>query len=189
MDWTGGPSNPSIRAGHLPASSLINRLSTSVTSCPFPCAPDYCRRHHPPLPVCLSVTLPFVPIYLPLPAVCLVENRRLAPSLPCPLHPSEDTRKQSLRTHPRISSRDHPAPSVARPSLQRKPTTESEHTATRSSAASPPHITMAESSSADAGETRPTSGRLPRLIGSCYTRIASVVDLFARLVLILPSFP
>lgn len=83
MDWTGGPSNPSIRAGHLPASSLINRLSTSVTSCPFPCAPDCCRRHHPPLPVCLSVILPFVPIYLPLPAVCLAENRRLLPS---PVH-------------------------------------------------------------------------------------------------------
>lgn len=81
-----GPSNPSIRAGHLPASSLINRLSTSVLRHFVPVslrARLLSTDKQPPLPVCLSVFLPFVPTYLPLPAVCLAENRRLVPS---PVH-------------------------------------------------------------------------------------------------------
>lgn len=126
-------------------------------------------------PYCLFVSLS--PIYsnLPASASCLSGREPPPCPLPCPLHPSEDTRKQPSRTqHPRISNRDHTAPSVARPSSRRNPNTESEYTATRSSAASPPHTTMAESSSADAGETQPTSGRLLCLRRSRYMRAASL---------------
>lgn len=81
MDWTGGPSNPSIRAGHLPASSLINnsplrhfvpvslraRLLSTSTS----------------LPVCLSVILPFDSNLLAS-ASCL--SGREPPPAPSPVH-------------------------------------------------------------------------------------------------------
>lgn len=192
MDWTGGPSNPSIRAGHLPASSLINQLSTSVTSslrARFPARPTAVDRQ-PTSPSCLFVSHSPVCSNLPASASHLSGRETPPRPLPCPLHPSEDTRKQSLRSEPpRILSRDHTAPSTSLPSSRRKPTTEFEHTATRSSAASPPHTTMAESSNADAGETRPTYRRLSGLIGSCDTRIAGLVDLMARLGLTHPPCP
>lgn len=143
-----------------------------------------------PSPSCLSVS--HSPVCSNLPASASRLSGREPPPcpLPCPLHPSEDTRKQSLRSQPpRILSRDHTAPSISLPSSRRKLTTESEHTATRSSAASPPHTTMAESSNADAGETRPTYKRLSGLIGSCDTRIAGLVDLTARRGLTHPPFP
>lgn len=170
-----GPSNPSIRAGHLPASSLINRLSTSL------------HRHFVPvslrarvlststsLTVCLSVILP-VCSNSPAPASCLSGREPPPVSLPRPLHPSEDTRKQSLRSQqPRISSRGQTAPSAARTSSRRKIATEPERTATRSSAASPPHSMMAESSSADAGETRHRHlGASSGYQGAANTRTAS----------------
>ena len=74
------------------------------------------------LPVCVSVFLPFVQ------PTCLCQlsvwPRTVACPLPHPLHPSEDTREQSLRNRqPRISSCDHTAPSVAPASSGRNITT------------------------------------------------------------------
>lgn len=91
-----GPSNPSITAGHLPASSLINQHSTPSLRARFPARPTAVDIK-PPLPVCLSVILPFVPTYLLLPAVCLAENRRLSPS---PSTASERGHARTIITQP-----------------------------------------------------------------------------------------
>lgn len=81
MDWTGGPSNPSIRAGHLPASSLINHLSTSSLRARFPARPTVVDIS---LPSCLFVSHSPVVSNLSPSASCL--SGREPPSAPSPVH-------------------------------------------------------------------------------------------------------
>lgn len=81
MDWTGGPSNPSIRAGHLPASSLINHLSTPSLRARFPARPTAVDINLPP---CLFVSHSPVCSYLPTSVSCL--SGRKPPPVPSPVH-------------------------------------------------------------------------------------------------------
>lgn len=95
MGWTGG------QATHQLEQVISQPLASSTTSPLRHFVPVSLRARllstSTSLPVCLSVILPFVPICLLLPAVCLAENHRLPPP---PSIASERGHAQTIITQP-----------------------------------------------------------------------------------------
>lgn len=163
-----------FRAGHLPASSLINHISTSSLRARFPARPTVVDINLPP---CLLVSHSPVCSNSPPSASCL--SGRAPLSLPYPIYSIRartraDIHCASISPVSRAATalRHRSPPHRHDERLQRYNTI----TPRGARLLAPPHFTMAESSSADAGKTRSTHVRLVWSTRSCDTRNASVAD-------------